>query len=404
MKQYWVREIGWAYDDSDYYKDGERRVVEIFDTYEQANEFAKALNREYIFNRFSGLYRYLFSDDFAEKKINAQKLHQYLVDELDFNPTILLHPGRRVEYESLMFLSPPTDEQLDKIVEITAISFFRIVEVEKEYCFRFYKAKYGGNYLKYSGFLYSNADEKAQIFNTPLEAMEKFNSSNKSFTFFKEYDKEAAYITDELTSISLVPKILDDFIQNNQYLTYEEGRLRIPFEVDTQTLFQLNALLAEPFLIYEEIALDDSFFYETPHQIKSSVSRDIAEIEFRLHRFRSKEILKNSPAHLVWFYMKFHRFLSKGYNYFELINQYYSDHTNENYPRYGLIKNMKLEAETYSVVSTFSPGKVSAHPSFEKEGIGTGKDIHEAFYNSLKDWLEKHAQPSLDNPIQNSTK
>lgn len=221
MKQYIIRKIGWAYDDSNYYTDGEQEVVEIFDNYESAIEFNNRLNRSYLFYNFEQLYRYLFFDDFTKNKthlINSQNLHEYLVKGLNFNATILLHPGRWVEYEYLMFLNPPTNEQLDKILTLSGLSFFKIIEVEKENSLRFYKAKTNARYLRYNGhYLYSKVNEKDRIFNTCQEAMEVFRNRKRLIDFI-ERDQDAAYMHGTYKILSPVPQILYDFIQNNAYL------------------------------------------------------------------------------------------------------------------------------------------------------------------------------------------
>ena len=387
MKQYIIRRIGWGFNDSEYFLDGDAEIIQIFTDAVEAADFKKHLERESFSHLFALCHRYVFAPDFVKNNTAVAKrvrLHEYLVNEQSFSPTLLIHPRRWVNYEESMFLTPLSNEDIDHMIELVNIDFYKLIEVNNKDEFELIRVKFKSAYLGEDMFIcHSGGTEGPMIFNSRIEAVEAFLRS--SFSNSQYYKNGLLNINGTIGEIARLPTILEDYITKNDTVYFSDCTLTISKDIDTKTFLQVNELLANPILVYEQIPLKSIVSLPCDNIVNYSVSerqlgRNI-ESEPEISR------IKKTEDYLSWFYMDLdYKYDNNDYPF--LIKQYYPEYDGFRKPLKGLIKSYSIIDNRFCVTSTFGY-TTYPNPNFHKEGVGEGENLEEAFFNSLDYWLKK---------------
>lgn len=395
MKEYIIRKVGWAYDDSDYQYDGESGIVDWFVSKKEAIAKAKMLNRRYLLSNFWQLAKYdLEGQKTIDYVTRRKKLDAYLVDELGFNPTIKLYPQFKNSYDFGMFLKPPSDEQVDKIVELSGIEFFRVIEVDKEYPI-FYKAYIVADYIfrQEKVYLHHRENYEHVLFNRQIDAFKSFKNHKYNFQDVFSSRSEKSILNGTPEKLSLLPRVFEDFIARNKGLSYEKEKLNVSGDIDILALQQLNELLKKPFLQFEEVTITDDLIVEEGTVYQAEINKEFTELEFRNHRLRTLEKLKESEGYLYNFYFELPRYRS---NYSNILNRYFEKyikvHLYLHHKRHPICRGVITEAiekkDSCKVTSIFKINRMEE----SLKSTGTGKTLEEAFENSFDNWLEVHQE------------
>lgn len=400
MKQYLIRNVGWVYDDSLYFNDGLYHNVAIFDTAEEALIEAEELNREFLIQRLSFIHRHQtwtnFKADFANWR---NSVHDFLITEFDFNPTILLYPFSK-ELSIFMFARRPSVEQLDRLAKQTKVEFFKVVEIDDST--PFFYAKLNPAYGEGDEYLATYLTEEHMIFSSKKEAVAHYR---KTF----EHSAEALrnhqnVLSGSLAKLSRLPAHLQSLINASPGLSYDGKTLKVSASVSDETLTSLNELLTQAFLLFEQTALKEipPFSANDIKNVKKENRSDWQTVEKRFAAHSSLEALKQSKEYLLSYCfrlptrLRFDRyatilqaFLTKEIDSRIELNHGTFTLLDRRLLFYGVIVEMREEADSFVVKSLFGLNK---HAILEEssKGHGEASTLQEAFEISLEDWLNKN--------------
>ncbi|MFK8004784.1 MAG: hypothetical protein AB8H03_00370 [Saprospiraceae bacterium] len=413
MKKYFVRKIGWVYDDARWNNDGAHQFVESFTSKEEAIEVKQKLNREYFITVFDWIHEYttwsIYDKDYQEIK---DSVNDYLINELSCNPTIRLYPDNS-EYSNLRFLQKPTNTQLDELIKRFRISFFQISEFDKKNNLTFINAIFSGDYNYSSEYLTDYDGNINLLFTSKYEAMDRFKKEKIDEYIYEEkiffLIHKHTLLKDKLENLSSFPDIIKDFISTNKHISYLDEQIIIQPRITTESLLQLNSLLKKPFLIFEEKEINESDFVQD--NFASSILEESEDewkyIQERNDKFNSIEELKNSKDYLLscGFQLidRYHRL-----NYFRILKKHFIKHFNEEEIikhgglRYkekvigflGVIKELEIIDGNYFLKSTFWMNDYTNF-NIDKIGLGSGTTILLAFEDSLEDWLTNYLEDCI---------
>ncbi len=410
MKKYFVRNIGWVFNDSMYDNDGTHQMVKAFDSKEEAIEFKQKIDREYFTYVFDWIHKYVTWSDNKDYQEIKDSVNDYLINELGCNPTIRLYPDN-TEYSHFRFLQKPTNAQLDELIKRFRVSFFKISEFDKANNLTFINAIFSGDYNYSSEYLTDCDGNINLLFTSKYEAMDRFKKEKIDEYVFEDkiffLIHKHALLKEKLENLSSFPDIIKDFISNNKQISYLDEQIIIQPGITTESLLQLNSLLKKPFLIFEEKGITHSDFVKDDfvNTILKESEGEWEYIQERNDRFNSIDELKNSKDYLLSCSFplidRYHRL-----NYLHILKKYLFKYFSEKeiieYGRTqektiefsGVIKELEIIDGNYFLKSIFWMNNYTNF-NMDKIGLGSGNTILLAFENSLEDWLKKYLEDCL---------
>lgn len=401
--KYILREIGWVFNDSTYDNDGNYRTIEVFDTLEEAREVQKELNYDYFCRKFGFLHSYEAYGDFLTNfKPYKEKVSNYLIDKFGFNPTIRLQG--KYDYSTSMFLNKPTIKEVEELLKVMNISFFSVTETDGQSRIQ-YEAKINGYYLgREDEYLWDTNGNKRLLFVTKREAIERFLKEHNYFLLLIAKIQNNARLVGSLESLSDLPSVLQSLINHSDHLLYKNGRLTLAKEMEADVFLQLNELLKEPFVKFEEKEVEIIWpTFENEHLSRMIQDERVWNtLSERNSRFNSLSDLKNSKEYLLKYTFRLSMYAGY-YNYKDIIEDYFKQKRGEpliekygylyykdvRIQMYGLIKFVKKVRNRYHIQSVFGFGN-NPIPDLNYTAIGKHSEFERAFDNSLVNWLDKY--------------
>ena len=216
MKQYLLREIGWAYNDSTYDQCPDRLLVDIFDDLELAQQRKKALERAQFIINSKQVLRHETSLDYEERLERSKELALYLVTELEVNPSIVYTGIGNIDF--LSFGKMPKPEQLDHIIALFGINLYHIIEVDKVNSTTFILAK---STELFSGPYYIEDHDGNSTFYTSRK--EAFSHYFKTW-FAYDINRINAHdlIQGNWDDLSRLPALLENLVASSPYISCEK--------------------------------------------------------------------------------------------------------------------------------------------------------------------------------------
>ncbi|MEO1627962.1 MAG: hypothetical protein AAFV25_22625 [Bacteroidota bacterium] len=400
-RQYFIRRVGWAYDDSDYVWDQLHGIVDCLDNREEADDYARYLNREQLIKQFEYIERHdTWGMDGRDRWQHLSALVDFLVDEMGFNPTLALHP-RRLRLSPMMFVKAPSDELLDRLLDLLKLRFYQVVEFDKT-SDRFLQAKTSTHYSSYAETLSDYHENSPLCFSNEREAMGYFHQK-RAPAFVHVFNQQLASVSN-LEELSDLPLILKNFTEENPFLSKDNGQWQLSARVDAETLLGLNALLKFPFLIYEEVPDYDKneLEYKEANRVLRMNELLWKKLETRLQQFPNEEALLSSEAYLSQYLFPLSAVHSSN-GYADVLAKELSRMSGRRWQMthhrmtdgssflhfYGLISKMQKVGEEYRLETLFGVGKREILAG-ATVGIGQGKNLQKAFCVGLRDWLQRN--------------
>jgi len=405
--KYLVREVGWVFNDSTFDNDGHYRTVEIFDSEIQAKAKKEELEFEYFLHRLEFIHRYESYGNYKENFRNYKsKITKCLVQEFNLNPTIQLmgHYG----YSSFMFLQELNPGDVQKLLEVMNIDFFSIVEIEDSKQLQ-YEAKL--NPIYYEGreeYLWDYHGTNRLRFDTKLEAFKRFIKEEYHFYHFT-FNKNPK-LAGTLNEISELPDVLNTLIQSTTELEYLNEELILLRESSPNIILQLNELLKEPILLFDEVEINksknkfDSDFTSIRNQNKEEKS---------IIYNQSYKSLEDEEFYLTKEYLIHYSFgLSMDdsfFNYKKIIEDYINKRTETQLSyKYGHLYYGESMIQFHGVIKSLvkKDGKNLVEGCFgygadqiadiSKTAYGCHEDLEIAFDESLEKWLELFGEEYIE--------
>lgn len=405
--KYLLREIGWVFNDSTYDNDGKYHTLEIFESKVEAEKRKIELEYEYFLNKIDFIHRY---ESYGDYKRNfrdfKQKVTTFLVDEFDLNPTIRLigHYG----YCASMFLRELSQEDVQKILDVMNIEFISIVQREETTPLQ-YEAKLNPFY--YEGreeYLWDYNGNKKLKFDSKSEAIKRFIEKEYHFYHFT-YNKNPK-LTGSLSQISDLPELLKSLIAANSHIDYDNETLVIDREIDYKSIQELNELLKEPIIIFEEFQtkITDEKFENNLTSIKNQNKGEKNIIYEQAFKNTENPEFKLSKEYLINYSFRL-SMDNRFFNYRQIIENYltknHQEELSEKYGYlyigetmvqfYGVIKSLKHVENEYILEGCFG---YEANQIIDvwKTAYGCSGDLEKAFDDSFKNWLELYGKEYIN--------
>lgn len=406
MSKYLLRNIGWPYNDSTYEFDGEQRVVEIFDTKEEAIQRRDYLNREYLLYNLNCIERFEVWGENYQK--HFEKVNNCLVSQFGFNPSVALYSYFASSYSIFMFWEKPDDKSLDQLVELFGVRFFSIIEISAEDHVHFFTAKINELYTSYPDeYLMDYHGAQNMYFASYMEAYERFISELEDELYGIKSDEGNLILKGSVEDLTNLPHIFSSVIDESGYLKYENNALIIAYNIDAQTFSKVNPLLKNPILLFEKEPLKDMEVFDQMFigEVIQSNLADWKTIENRNAKYSSKEAYYKSEEFLLSFAFPLRiGYYSKDTHIYQIVKNYLLKH----FPETDIISHDRfrykdeMPIEFYSMINKITQVDtlISVESLFwtnlgktidlRKKAKGIGQTLHEAFENSLDQWLARY--------------
>jgi hypothetical protein len=407
MSKYLLRNIGWPHNDSTYEFDGEQQVVEIFDTKEEAIQRRDYLNREYLLYNLNCIERFEAWGENYQK--HFEKVNNLLVSQFGFNPSVALYSYFASNYSIFMFWERPDDKSLDQLVELFGVKFFSIIEIPAEDHVHLFTARINEVYTNYpDDYLMDYHGAQNMYFANHMDAYERFISELEH----ELYDIKSngnLILKGSIEDLTNLPHIFSSVVDESEHLKYENNALTIDCNVDAQTFSKLNPLLKNPILLFEKEPLKEMEVFDQTFidEIIQSNQEDWETIEDRNAKYSSKEAYYKSEEFLLSFSFPLRiGYYNQNTHTYQIVKNYLLQH----FPETDIITHSRfrykdgIPIEFYGVISktTQVDTLISVESLFwtnlgktidlRKKAKGIGQTLHEAFENSLDQWLARYTK------------
>jgi hypothetical protein len=393
MKKYIIRESGWAYNDSSYDREGMLQIAYAFADRNEAMDYLRFLNREYLCGNFYRIFDLEAGTPGMDRKEYLEGLSSLLVDEMGFNPTIRL--PLRVDMTLHMFPEKPTDEQIDRIVDAFDLTFFRLVELPEEQTEFYYALLYQDHDTGYSEYMYDHHEGKQLFFASAYEALDQYRTSQMRYEWYR--DKWMNLPADANGKWTELPAVLATLVEHSPFLRYEEGKLQLSYNSDTETLVQLNALLAKPLLVLEPVQLSEADHYTSVDIDGTMAYNEVSwkSMERRRAKYPTIEALRASEEYLMEFRCALSNYGSWT-PYPEIIRKHVSRLTGTTVAQEMQLPYVSCVAISHKEVA--GTHELTMHFGLDRNmkltetpvTTGIGKDPEEAIAACLEDWFVKN--------------